>query len=350
MPTLIGQIDQQQDVYAIELRNGRGDSVRILTYGAIIAELNISTNNHGLINTVLGYPHWSSYQKDKAFHGAIAGRYCNRIADSQFQLESSHYKLHSNEGSHQLHGGPAGFSCKNWQIETCDEQHVSLSLISPDGDQGYPGNLKVLLSYMLDDGGLNIAWRATSDADTIVSLTSHGYFNLAGGGDIREHYLRIAASDYTPTDQDQIPTGQILPVANTALDLLRFKQLALILDCDDRSIEQYGGLDHNWARGDSGEMLLSAELLCPETDLLLQVSSTLPGLQCYTGNHLAANGIHGCHEGICLEPQHYPNSPNEPHFPSAILRAHETIEHKLCYRFKSVNAKEILSKGSDVYA
>ena len=346
MPTLLGQTGQQEDVYAIELRNGRGDSARILTLGAIIAELNISSRENGVVNAVLGYPQWRSYLKDTAFHGAVVGRYCNRIAHSQFKLGSSHYQLDSNEGSHQLHGGPNGFHRRNWQLENCDAQSVSLSLRSPDGDQGYPGNLNILLRYTLsDDGCLDIDWQAETDSDTVVSLTSHGYFNLAGYGDIGNHYLRIPATHYTPTDGSHIPTGEILPVKNTNLDLQRFKQLSDVLDSTEPSIEQYGGLDHNWARGESGKMRLSAELLCLETNLLLQVSSTLPGLQCYTGNHLAANGIHGCHEGVCLEPQHYPNSPNEPHFPSALLRAGEAISHQLHYRFKQVDAREILAHG-----
>jgi aldose 1-epimerase len=346
MPTLLGQSDQQEDVYAVELTNARGMSAHILTLGAIINELNFQTSSHGLINAVLGYFHWRSYLKDTAWHGAIVGRYCNRIANSQFSIGDENYQLTSNEGDHQLHGGPQGFHRKVWQIEDHDSHSVTLSLHSPDGDQGYPGNLDILLRYALDDdGSLSINWQAESDRDTVASLTNHAYFNLAGHGDIREHYLRIAASHYTPLDSSLIPTGEVLPVAGSCLDLQQFKPLTSVLDSGAPLIEPSGGLDHNWARGEVDGIQLCAELFCPETRLLLQASSTLPGLQCYSGNHLAANGIHGCHEGICLEPQYYPNSPNEPTFPSPLLRAGETMQHQIRFQLSEIDVARVLASA-----
>ena len=335
-----------QDVQLIELSNARGDSLQVLTLGAIIKQWNVNTREHGIVNTVLGYPHKQSYLKDPAYHGAITGRYCNRIANSHFSIGEQHYQLQSNEGPHHLHGGPQGFNGRIWHIESSDKQNLTLSLHSADGDQGYPGNLDVLLCYTLNDNGaLDIEWNAHTDRDTVVSLTSHAYFNLAGCGDIRDHYLRIAGSHYTPTTADMIPTGEIRPVTDSVLDLRNFTPLDQLLDSNDPEIADLGGLDHNWLTRLSSELRLCAELLCPRTQLLLQISSTLPGLQCYTGNHLSANGIHGCHEGLCLETQHCPNSPNEPGFPSPLLRAGETQRHHTRYLIKEVNAGEILANA-----
>ncbi|MFT4519227.1 MAG: aldose 1-epimerase [Halioglobus sp.] len=326
-------VGQLPKIQRITLTNANGDSAVILSLGAILAELNINTRKHGLINTVLGYQHPSSYLKDTAFHGVIAGRYCNRIANSRFAINSDEYELNRNEDPHHLHGGSQGFGRRYWSILEQSQSSVILSLHSPDGDQGYPGNLDVSLRYELKEQGcLDISWRATSDKDTVVSLTCHAYFNLAGHSDIGSHFLRICADHYTPAAADMIPTGEIQSVDGTALDLRKLTSLQGVLDSEDPEITQQGGLDHNWARGAVGEMLLTAELFCPSSGLLLQTSSTLPGLQCYTGNHLMANGIHGCHEGVCLEPQYYPNSPNEPAFPSPILQPGETMSHRMRYQ------------------
>lgn len=338
MPTTAPRADPAGEIQAVELRNNRGDSAVILTLGAILAELNIRTAQQGVINTVLGYDHPQSYLKDHAYHGVTAGRYCNRIAHSRFNLNSHTYTLANNEGAHHLHGGPAGFGRRMWEIRQQDQASVTLGLISEDGDQGYPGKLDVSLRYTLSDPGcLDISWEARSDQDTVVSLTNHSYFNLAGCGDIRNHQLRIVAAEFTPTGADMIPTGAIQAVAGSVLDLQDFTELGAILASSDPEVAERGGLDHNWARGQAGSMLVSAELLCPASGLLLQVSSTLPGLQCYTGNSLAANGIHGTHEGICLEPQYYPNSPNEPDFPSPLLRGGDCMRHNIRYQITEVD-------------
>lgn len=308
--------------------------MRVLSLGAIIKEWYVNTDSHGIINTVLGYPREESYLDDTAYLGAIAGRYCNRIANSRFKIGSVQYELLSNSGSHHLHGGPQGFYSKNWRIVTHSRRSVTLALRSEDGDQGYPGNLEVQLRYTLDDdGGLSIEWEAQSDRDTVVSLTNHAYFNLSGSGDIRGHYLRIAASHYTPTNADMVPTGEIQHVAGSILDLRRFTLLDSLLNSNELEITSRGGLDHNWVV-DEGD--LCAELYCPQTQMLLQTSSSLPGLQCYTGNHLQNTGMHGRHEGACLETQHFPNSPNEPDFPSPVLRAGETLKHETRHLIREV--------------
>lgn len=328
----------QPKLTALTLRNARGDSIRVLTSGATLTEFNFATDDHGDINLILGYPHESSYLSDTAYHGAIAGRYCNRIANSAFTLDGQVFNLDGNENQHHLHGGSLGFNRRIWEVEQQQENAVSLRLHSADGDQGYPGNLDVLLHYRLSDtGALDIKWQATTDQDTIVGLTSHAYFNLAGHGDILDHYLRIPASHFTPIDKELIPTGEVRSVENTALDLRQFAHLRERIASDDPLIATLDGFDHNWAFESSGDFALRAQLLCPESKLLLSVSSSLPGLQCYSGNLLAANGVHGCHEGLCLEPQYYPDSPNQPHFPSPLLRAGETVTHQLRYEIAEVD-------------
>ena len=330
----------------IELRNARGDSAVIMSLGGIIHEWNIATEQHGILNIVLGYPHTHSYLKDPAFHGAIAGRYCNRIAGSSFTLDGQTYTLASNEGTNQLHGGPDGFSRRTWNVVEQSDQRLHLSLFSPDGDQGYPGNLDISLIYILDDdGALSLDWQASADTNTVVSLTSHAYFNLAVSDDILDHWLRIPADEYTPVNSEMIPTGEIRSVSGSALDLREFTRLRDVLHSEAPELRDCDGLDHNWAFGPCTELQLRAELLCPATNLLLTTSSTLPGLQCYSGNHLLANGVHGRHEGICLEPQHFPDSPNNPHFPSPVLHAGEVMRHSIRYRVSQVDAAALLTQS-----
>ena len=328
-------------IETIVLGNSRGDTVHIMTLGGIIREWNVATGEDEPINIILGYPYTESYLSDTAFHGALAGRYCNRIANSRFSLNGKVYQLTPNEGPHQLHGGPLGFNRRHWTVVEQTDNSLTLELYSANGDQGYPGNLTVQVCYLLnDDGALHIDWRAQSDADTYVSITSHGYFNLAGQGDIYEHFLRIPAESYTAMDSDSIPVGKLCKVEDSVLDLRTFTRLGDALLGEAETIQDYGGLDHNYAFGDT-DLKLRAELVSPTSQLKLSVRSTLPGLQCYTGNHLQANGIHGCHEGICLEPQYYPDSPNQPEFPSPLLRANETMRHSIRYEVSRVDSTSL---------
>ncbi len=326
------------NIECVELSNSRGDSIQILTLGGIIREWHVAMSKNEPVNIVLGYPHNTSYLHDTAYHGAITGRYCNRIANSQYSLNGASHHLTSNEGPHQLHGGPIGFSKRLWTIKERTKQSLTLSLFSEEGDQGHPGNLQIQICYTLDDNGhLDIQWQAESDQDTYVSLTSHAYFNLAGCGDICDHDLQICADQYTPQDASLIPTGAISDVTGSILDLRNFHRLGDIVSSEDPEILSYGGLDHNWAFACDGQLKTMAQLRSHRSGLRLTVKSTLPGLQCYSGNHLQANGIHGCHEGLCLEPQYYPDSPNRPDFPSPLLRQGQTMSHTI--RYEVVNDK-----------
>ncbi|MFK8050917.1 MAG: aldose epimerase family protein [Halioglobus sp.] len=341
MPVLLGNNDQGEKVFAVDLCNCKGDSARILTLGGILQNLNINTNRQGHINTVLGYQNWTEYLRDTVWMGATAGRYCNRIANGKFSIGASEYHLERNQGDHHLHGGSGGFHRRVWTIEEREQNALTLVLRSKDGDQGYPGNLDVQLRYHLkDDSSLNITWRAHTDRDTVVSITNHSYFNLAGAGSISNHQLKIPAENYTPTGPFQIPTGDILPVAGTCLDFRQARPLVTVLESVDPLIASCNGLDHNWARGEASELQSSAQLYCPVTGLLLDVQTTLPGLQCYTGNHLSDHGLHASHSGIALEPQYYPDSPNQHQFPSPILRAGDTRQHEIQFRFSEKEIAE----------
>ena len=337
-------MQKKQKIERVTLYNEPGDSAVILTLGGILCELNIMTTDRKPINIVLGFSQLARYRDDSEYHGAIVGRYANRIAHSRFSIDNTVYTLEPNEGNHLLHGGSEGFHRRIWTIKEQTHNSCTLQLRSADRDQGFPGNLQVLLRYTLNNNrALDINWQATTDKDTPVGLSSHGYFNLAGQGDIYDHFLRIPIAHYTPVNDECIPTGEISKVQDTCMDLRNFSSLRAVLSCNDRMLAPFDGLDHNWARGSSGEMLLSAELLCPATNLLLQVRSTLPGIQCYTGNYLETPSGHGRHSGVCLEPQYYPNSPNEPGFPSPLLKAGETVRHWIQYRVAEVDAAAYLA-------
>ncbi|NND67134.1 MAG: galactose mutarotase [Halioglobus sp.] len=327
----------------VKIRNAYGDCVSILPYGATLQSWELGTAMGPDINILLGHPEPASYALDRAYLGALVGRYSNRIANGRFSLGGREITLNRNEGMHHLHGGEEGFHRRHWNIAGTTDSSVDLRLVSPAADQGYPGELVIDAHYELDESRtLTIRWQATTDADTVVGLTSHGYFNLAGQGDILDHHLQVTAAHYTPVNSDMIPTGEIRTVAGTPLDLSRFTRLGDLVASQAPELRQCSGLDHNFAHGGPGRFKEQARLLCPATDLLLTASSTLPGLQCYTGNHLQGLGTHGSYEGVCLEPQYYPDSPNQPRFPSPLLRAGETMQHTISYRIEQVDSVQLL--------
>ncbi len=344
MPTLWGQDTKGEPVFTHTLKNNAGMEACISNYGAIIKSLRVPSPKLGLVDTVLTYPRLEQYLNDKHFLGAVCGRYCNRIANAEFNLNGQQYPILANDGGNQLHGGADGFYKRTWTIEAATDKYITLQLVSPDGDQGFPGELIVQVSYtLLDDNSLSFSWQAHSNKDTQVSLTNHAYFNLAGFGDISNHDLRIPCKYYTPINSNGIPTGQISTVDNTALDFMRTQNLKHVLGELAPELEATAGLDHNWTHNkpvqqqDVKSLTLLAALGCSESDIKLEVYSTLPGLQCYTGNHLASSVVFGSFEGICLESQFYPDSPNQPSFPSATLRAGATMRHETRFSFSTLS-------------
>jgi aldose 1-epimerase len=323
---------KQINVY--RLTNAKGECVTALNLGGILQSIKVLNKNGKLTDVALGYDTAEEYLNDTCYFGALVGRYANRIGGGVFSLNGREYKLGKNNGENHLHGGFNGFNKKLWRAEIKDDKLV-LKLFSPDGDEGYPGNLEAEASYSFTgDSELIIEYKAVSDKDTIVNLTNHGYFNLNGEGDISEHYFKINAAGYTPVNAQLIPTGEILPVKNTPYDLREFKQIK-------SGILVTGGYDHNFALSGSGYKK-AAEIYSEESGIKMEVFTDKLGLQFYTANFL--NGVKGKkgalyykHYGFCLETQHYPDSPNIPHFPSPVLKAGEVYKYKTVYKFSRID-------------
>ncbi len=318
------------DIEVFKLVNTQGASATIINLGARVTSLIVPTKHYGLINTVLGYKDYEQYKQDKMYHGAIVGRYCNRISKGQFTLENKTYKLDINDGHNHMHGGNKGFESQYWQLVKRDRSSVHLQITSADGECGYPGKLTVGISYTLNEhNSLIIRWHAKTDKNTIVNITNHCYFNLSKERSIKDHYLQVPAQFYTPSNKEQIPLGTIKNVKNTIFNLTKFTCLQELIESNNPEIQAFGGLDHNWAYGLPGSLKTLANLYCPQTGLLLNLKSSLPGLQCYTGNKLSDSDLYLAHEGICLEAQFYPDSPNQKHFPSCVLAARQVMTHQI---------------------
>jgi aldose 1-epimerase len=295
-------------------------SLSILTHGARIHGLTFDGKPR-----VLGFQSITDYLTHAVYAGAVAGRYANRIAGGRFALDGKDYQLPCNErGRTHLHGGIQGFAHRNWDIVDESDTHVTLSLVSPDGEEGYPGTLHPRCTYRLEGDDVRIELTATTDAPTIVNLATHSYFNLDGGADILGHRLTIPADRYLPVDDDLIPTGTIADVAGTAFDFRRAREVG-------SSGQRY---DHNFVLSLKrlSDPRLVSSLEGPSSRTRLDLLSTEPGVQFYDGGYLNSGGF-GAHAGLCLEPQVFPNSPNEPRFSSATLRPGETYRQITVYRF-----------------
>lgn len=321
-----------------------GIAVRILNLGATITDVLVpnstESEQNNFTNVVLGFNDIERYKNNHHYVGSIAGRYCNRIAQGQFQIGELSYFLDLNDGKHHLHGGSDGYHSRIWETISYNERELVLRMMSRDGDQGYPGNLEILIRYRLNDlDCLEFSWQAISDQETIVNLTQHSYFNLAGSGNIFDHYLRIPSEQYTPVDSELIPTGEIVPVQNTVFDFQNWRRLGDRLETLPEELVALNGFDHNWARKTLVEPLGSrnieivAELYHPENEILLTVEATQPGLHFYSGNNLDVVGFQR-HGGLCLESQYYPDSPNQAAFPSVFLAPDSEISHQTNFNFK----------------
>lgn len=309
-----------------------GARAKILSWGAVIRDLQIPLKDGTLQRVVLGFDDFESYPARSPYFGALVGRYANRIANGRFELDGKTVELDRNEGQKQtLHGGRDGVSQRLWTITDWTASSVTLALYLPDGDQGFPGNMDVRCTYtFVSDTTLSLTIEATSDATTVASFAQHSYFNLDGSSDIREHRLRIHADAYTPVDDDLIPTGEIAAVEATPFD---FRLL--------RPIGTMGSAtyDHNFVLDQyPSDGLRQAATLVGGKRLALQIHTTEPGLQFYDGAMIPAlTGLdgktYGAHAGLCLEAQHFPDSPNQPHFPSTVLQAGETYRQTTEFRF-----------------
>lgn len=319
------------------LSHPQGMEVAIATYGATIVSLKVPDRNGRLGDVVLGYPTLEGYLRASPYFGAIVGRYGNRIARGRFTLDGTAYQLATNDGPNHLHGGVRGFDKVVWtgQPATTDTTAgVTLTYLSPDGEEGYPGALSVTVTYTLAASNeLRVDYVATTSAPTPVNLTQHSYFNLAGAGDILAHQLTLAADRYTPVDSTLIPTGDLAPVEGTPFDFRAPVPIGARIGQDDEQLRRGRGYDHNFVLNRAGPGLsLAARVTEPATGRTLEVSTTEPGIQFYSGNFLDGTitgkdgRVYGHRTGFCLETQHYPDSPNQPGFPGTILRPGE--EHR----------------------
>ena len=326
-----GATPSGEAVELFTLANAHGMEVRVMTYGGIIVSLTVPDRSGRPGDVVLGYDSLAGYLKDSPYFGAIVGRYGNRIAKGRFTLDGKEYRLATNNGPNHLHGGIRGFDKVVWQAEPFDDARgagVVLRHTSPDGDEGYPGALTAKVTYTLTDRNeLRIDYEATTDRPTPVNLTQHSYFNLAGGGDILGHELTIVADSFTPVDSTLIPTGVIAPVAGTPFDFRTPHPIGERIGAANEQLRFGGGYDHNFVltRPDTG-LAFAARLSDPVSGRTLEIRTTEPGIQLYSGNFLDGSitgkrGIVYAHRtGLALETQHFPDSPNHSEFPSTILR------------------------------
>lgn len=333
---IFGKLKNGSEVHLFTLTNANKIQVQIINYGGIITSIKTPDKNGDFQNIVLGFDNLQDYQKDHPYFGALIGRYGNRIAKGAFTLEGNEYQLSINDGENHLHGGKTGFDKVLWKADVQDDV-LKLTYVSKDGEEGYPGNLEVTVTYRLtDDDKLDIDFEATTDKATPVNLTAHSYFNLSGdfSKSILGHQLKLYAKNYTPGNAQLIPTGEIASVKGTPFDFTESEEVGLRIN------EVDGGYDHNFVLDKSnGEVTLAAEVIEPETGRKLKVFTTEPGIQFYSGNFLdgSFSNSEGVsfkkHSGFCLEPQHFPDSPNQPDFPSTILKPGEKYNLKISYLF-----------------
>jgi len=333
-----------------------GDSIKLYTltngeivaaitnYGARVVSLHVPDASDNLVDVVLGYKNLVAYQQSgDGFYGAIVGRYGNRIAKGQFELDGQQYQLELNDGPNTLHGGTNGFFGKIWEVKHVTDSSLELQYLSPDGDAGYPGKLDVTVVYTVTSAnGLEIAYHATTDKATVVNLTNHAYFNLSGEGDstILDHLLTIRADGYTPVDETLIPTGEITPVEGTPFDFRQPTAIGARIDTADTQLLLGKGYDHNFVLKKEPGLQLVATVESPKTGIVMDVLTEEPGLQFYSGNFMdkvqnAKGGkTYGHRAAFCLETQHFPDSPNKPDFPSTVLEPGGEYKTKTVYQFR----------------
>ncbi len=339
-PFGIDQIGRQMTLYT--MTNKRGASVSVLDFGAHIVSIQVPDRNGKLGEVCLGYDTLAEYDQKPSFIGATVGRYGNRIGKSRFTLNGTEYALFPNDGRNSLHGGREGFDKKWWKGQTLEaenEDAVILTYVAHDGEEGYPGKLRVQVTFAFDDDcRLSIRYLAQSDKDTVVNLTNHAYYNLSGKGDILNHTLQVNADRVTDVDGELIPTGNYLDVTGTPLDLRRPSRIGAGLErrAECRLIDGVNGYDVNFVL--NGEGLKEAAVLRDqESGRVMRVLTTEPGIQVYTGQGLNTEGHGGAHygafAGVALETQHFPDSPNQPAFPTTTLKAGDTYQSTTVYEF-----------------
>jgi aldose 1-epimerase len=338
-----GQTPDKQTVILYTLTNPNGIKAKITNYGATLVSLETPDRDGNFADIVLGFDTLDGYLKEHPYFGVIVGRYANRIGKGKFVLDGVEYKLATNNGANHLHGGIKGFDKVVWKVEdvktTDDTASVKLSYLSKDGEEGYPGNLNCSVTYTLTkDNEIKIEYEATTDKTTIVNMTNHAYWNLAGqgNGDILGHELMLNADKYTPVDEGLIPTGEIKDVKGSPMDFTKLMTIGSRID------QVAGGYDHNYVlNSGGGKLALAAKVYEPTTGRTMEIYTTEPGIQFYSGNFLdgsitgKSGKVYKKHYGFCLETQHFPDSPNKPQFPSVVLKPGEKYQTETVLKFST---------------
>lgn len=330
-------------VHIFTLTNSAKTEVKITNYGGRIVSIKTADKNGKFDDVALGYDTIDQYLNDNFFFGGIIGRYANRIAKGKFSLNGKEYSLATNNGENHLHGGTKGFDTKIWQAKSSTSQSrakLALTYLSKDGEENYPGNLSLTVIYTLTENNeIRIDYSAKTDQDTIINLTNHAYFNLAGRGTILNHQLQINSDKFTPTDSGSIPTGTLSEVKNTPFDFNQPTAIGARINHENEQLKFGKGYDHNWVlRKDSDDLCVAAKMFEPISGRILEILTTEPGIQFYSGNFLDnVKGLNGKtyqkREGFCLEAQHFPDSPNNLNFPTTVLRKGQTYKQTTIYRF-----------------
>ena len=330
------------------LKNSQGAEACVTNWGGRLVSVMVPDRDGKLTDVVLGYDNIQQYvQFPDNNYGALIGRYGNRIANGQFQLDGQSYQLPQNNNGHCLHGGPKGYHAVTWDARQLDGQSVELTYLSPDGAAGLPGNLKVKVIYRLtDDNAIDIQYEATTDKPTIVNLTNHSYFNLSGvpGSTITDHKIQINADTYVPVDETLIPTGKIETVEGTPMDLRQLVTVGDHIDDDFAQLRYGGGYDHNWVLNTKGGLNTpAAKVVSEKSGIVMEVFTNEPGLQFYAGNSMSEAGdkgklgvVYPRRGALCLETQHFPDSPNKPEYPSTRLNPDETFRSTTVYKFSVI--------------
>jgi aldose 1-epimerase len=343
-----GTMPTGETVELFTLRNRKGVTATVMGYGGVVVSLTAPDREGRLADIVLGFDALPPYLKPNPYFGALVGRYGNRIAKGEFKLDGQVYSLPKNNGENTLHGGNEGFGRKLWSIRygaAKDGSAVELSYVSRDGEEGFPGTLSTRVTYTLTEASeLRIEYEATTDKPTVLNLTNHSYFNLAGpgAGDILGHVLRIDADRFTPVAKGLIPTGVLQSVAGTPFDFRTPTPIGARISAKDEQIELAGGYDHNFVlNGEAGTLRVVARVSEPRSGRVLEVLTTEPGVQFYTGNFLDGSVVgkggqaYKRNSGFCLETQHFPDSPNQPSFPTTVLRPGATYKTTTVYRLST---------------
>jgi aldose 1-epimerase len=343
-----GKTADGQEVELYTLSNTNGLETEITTYGGIVVSIKVPDRDGKFDDVVLGFDSLDGYLKGHPFFGALVGRYGNRIGKAKFTLNGKEYKLAVNNGENSLHGGNKGFDKVVWKakpVTVKDGVALELSYLSKDGEEGFPGNLSVKVTYTLTNTNeLKIDYSATTDQDTIVNLTNHSYFNLAGqgNGDILAHQLQINADRFTPVDAGLIPTGELRSVKATPLDFTQVAAIGARIGQDDEQLKLGKGYDHNFVlNGKAGTLRLAAKVVEPTTGRVMEVLTTEPGVQLYTANFLDGSlkgkdgKSYGARSAFCLETQHFPDSPNKPDFPTTVLKKGGRYQTTTVFKFST---------------